>query len=117
MVVFDDFKPFFDANPGAIYTRRKGPGQGPDTSMYTGFQENHAVVLVGYDDEQQFWVVRNSWGPGFAQGGYFRVSGCPHQGVGCWGCRTMHVHSSTCHGMQCISCVLQAEPSVRAAAC
>ena len=37
-------------------------------------EEDHAVVLVGYNLEQNYWLVRNSWGPNFADGGYFRVA-------------------------------------------
>lgn len=31
----------------------------------------HAVVLVGYDDSKRQFTVRNSWGPGWGDGGYF----------------------------------------------
>ncbi len=37
---------------------------------------NHAVVLVGYDDSQGsngVWFLRNSWGPGWGEGGYMRI--------------------------------------------
>lgn len=30
----------------------------------------HAVLLVGYDREARLWRVRNSWGSGWADGGY-----------------------------------------------
>lgn len=30
----------------------------------------HAVMAVGYDDSQQRFIVRNSWGPGWGQNGY-----------------------------------------------
>jgi C1A family cysteine protease len=33
----------------------------------------HAVLCVGYDDGQQRFVVRNSWGPSWALGGYFTM--------------------------------------------
>lgn len=33
----------------------------------------HAVMLVGYDDTTQRFVVRNSWGPGWGQAGYFTM--------------------------------------------
>ncbi|KIY95380.1 hypothetical protein MNEG_12582 [Monoraphidium neglectum] len=64
--VYSDFKPFF-ANPknaGAVY--RPSPGIKPDIA--------HAILLVGYDNVNQFWIARNSWGPGFAQNGNFRVA-------------------------------------------
>jgi C1A family cysteine protease len=31
----------------------------------------HAVLCVGYDDTQQRFIVRNSWGPGWGIQGYF----------------------------------------------
>lgn len=34
---------------------------------------NHAVVIVGYDDSGEYWIVRNSWGAGWNGDGYFRV--------------------------------------------
>jgi len=33
----------------------------------------HAVLLVGYDDHTQRWLVRNSWGTNWGQAGYFTM--------------------------------------------
>jgi C1A family cysteine protease len=37
---------------------------------------NHGVVLVGWDDSQGtggVWIMRNSWGSGWGEGGYMRI--------------------------------------------
>jgi len=34
---------------------------------------NHAVVLVGYNDAEKYWVVRNSWGSDWNGNGYFKI--------------------------------------------
>ena len=33
----------------------------------------HAVMCVGYDDTKQVFIVRNSWGSGWGQAGYFTI--------------------------------------------
>lgn len=33
----------------------------------------HAVMTVGYDDAQQWFIVRNSWGDGWGMRGYFTL--------------------------------------------
>jgi hypothetical protein len=34
----------------------------------------HAVHIIGFDNIQRYWIVKNSWGPDFANGGYFRIA-------------------------------------------
>nr|NQU90421.1 hypothetical protein [Bacteroidota bacterium] len=36
--------------------------------------QGHAVLLVGYDDDQQCFKAKNSWGTGWGEDGYFRIS-------------------------------------------
>jgi len=35
--------------------------------------ESHAVQIVGYNNEAEWWLAKNSWGTGFADGGFFRI--------------------------------------------
>jgi len=34
----------------------------------------HCVSCVGYNDPQQYWICKNSWGTGFGESGYFRIA-------------------------------------------
>jgi len=55
-----------------------------------GGSTNHLVLIVGYDDRScggnGAWIIKNSWGPSFGEGGYITVqygagsvgSGCTH---------------------------------------
>ncbi len=35
---------------------------------------NHAIVLVGWNDADNTWILRNSWGTGWGEGGYMRIA-------------------------------------------
>lgn len=52
-----------------------------DSGIYNGCNQknpdiDHAVVLVGYGEEngQKYWIVRNSWSPAWGEQGYIRVA-------------------------------------------
>jgi len=34
----------------------------------------HSITIVGYNDSGQYWICKNSWGTGWGESGYFRVS-------------------------------------------
>ncbi len=34
----------------------------------------HAVLIVGYDDPGQYFIVKNSWGPGWGENGFIRMA-------------------------------------------
>ncbi|MDI6793436.1 MAG: clostripain-related cysteine peptidase, partial [bacterium] len=78
---------------GAMYTSMYYDGNYYNSSNYTyyyngGTSSNHAVAIVGWDDNKVVtggtssptpsgngaWIVRNSWSPGWGDGGYFYVS-------------------------------------------
>ena len=59
MEVYDDF---FNYSSG-IYSHVSGSYQG-----------GHAILLVGYDDPGQYFIVKNSWGPYWGEAGYFRIA-------------------------------------------
>jgi C1A family cysteine protease len=39
-----------------------------------GVVGGHCVSCVGYNDAQKYWIMKNSWGPGFGENGYFRIA-------------------------------------------
>ncbi|GAM24123.1 hypothetical protein SAMD00019534_072980 [Acytostelium subglobosum LB1] len=36
--------------------------------------QNHAILLVGYNADGNYWIIKNSWGPGWGENGYFRLT-------------------------------------------
>lgn len=59
MAVFDDFF----AYSGDVYQKTAG-------SPLAGY---HCICVVGYDDNQQCWILKNSWGPNWGDQGFCRV--------------------------------------------
>lgn len=57
--VFEDFR----AYKSGVYSYTYGENEG-----------GHAVLLVGYDDQLQCFMVKNSWGPSWGENGYFRIA-------------------------------------------
>ncbi len=52
----------FSAYTGGIYEKMIG--------IPTGF---HAVTVVGYDADEQYWICKNSWGPSWGEDGFFKI--------------------------------------------
>lgn len=44
---------------------------------------NHAIVLAGWDDSKQVWLLKNSWGPTWGENGYMWIS-YDSNSVGTW---------------------------------
>jgi C1A family cysteine protease len=58
MAVYDDF-----------YNYQSGVYKQVSTNL-VGY---HAVSVVGYDDNQQCWICKNSWGSSWGESGFFRI--------------------------------------------
>jgi len=48
-------------------------GHAPMPASGEAVQGGHAVLAVGYDDAQSWFIVRNSWGTGWGMQGYFTL--------------------------------------------
>lgn len=64
MEVYDDFPPGF-FSPG--YTGGIYYPKGKFTGKY------HAVTIVGYDELNDYWICKNSWGTEWGEDGWFRI--------------------------------------------
>lgn len=58
-MVYEDFKHY----KSGVYSYVSGQKLG-----------GHAVLLVGYDDKEKCFIVKNSWGPDWGEDGYFRIA-------------------------------------------
>ncbi|MCX7823504.1 MAG: DUF4214 domain-containing protein [Syntrophobacterales bacterium] len=56
----------------AFQSYRGGIFETDESSVCQG-SVNHAIVLVGWDDSQGVWILRNSWGSGWGENGYMRI--------------------------------------------
>lgn len=60
----------FQSYSSGIYTDTKCP-----TDI------NHGVTVVGYDSNDQYWIVRNSWGKGWGDHGYIKMGMATGKGI------------------------------------
>lgn len=51
---------------------KSGIYNGPCSSAV--IRQNHCVSIVGYDAQEQYWLVRNSWGTSWGEDGYIRMA-------------------------------------------
>lgn len=78
MGVFSDFFSY----TGGVYAhaaasaRLSGTAQNPP-----GYVGNHIVLVVGYDDAGQYFIVKNSWGAWWGEQGFFKIAYSEVSGV------------------------------------
>jgi hypothetical protein len=66
-------------------------------SYATGaYEGGHAVLIVGYSDAGQYFIVKNSWGAGWGESGYFRIAYSELGTVVSFGQYTMRYAGSAC---------------------
>ncbi|MDP8256192.1 MAG: C1 family peptidase [Candidatus Alcyoniella australis] len=58
MLTYEDFGAYTDG----IYEHTTGEQTGA-----------HGVLMVGYDEDEQYWICKNSWGAAWGEGGFFRI--------------------------------------------
>lgn len=49
------------------------PANGPFKEEGADHTINHAVTLVGWDDDKNAWLIKNSWGSGWGDNGYMWI--------------------------------------------
>lgn len=60
MKLYDDFWSGYESG---VYRHASG-----------GFLSRHSIAIVGYDDRGQYWIARNSQGPGWGENGFCRIA-------------------------------------------
>lgn len=41
--------------------------------LWGDVEAGHAVAIVGWNDDESYWICKNSWGPDWGEDGYFRI--------------------------------------------
>lgn len=62
MGIFNVFEDFYGYSTG-VYSYVHGQCVG-----------SHCIEVIGYDDVQGCWICKNSWGPSWGDGGFFRIA-------------------------------------------
>ena len=61
MYVDDDFINYYS---GGVYSH----------TLVTWTGGLHSISIVGYNDADQYWICKNSWGTGWGEKGYFKIA-------------------------------------------
>jgi cathepsin L len=63
---------YFQSYTGGVFDKNES-SNGGFCGCSAPSQVNHAIVLIGWDDSKQAWLLRNSWGPGWGESGYMWI--------------------------------------------
>ena len=44
------------------------------SQVSTNLAGGHCVSVIGYNDTEQYWICKNSWGTGWGENGFFRIA-------------------------------------------
>jgi C1A family cysteine protease len=62
VAVFDVYTDFFSYDSG-VYSYVSGEYEG-----------GHAILIVGWNDSDSAFIVKNSWGTGWGESGFFKIA-------------------------------------------
>lgn len=78
----------FEPKEDFMYYKNGVYRSGPDKIHQEWEQVDHAVLLIGYGEEEQaYWTLQNSWGSDWGEDGYFRMA----RGIDESGCESIVV--------------------------
>ena len=63
---------YFQSYTGGIFDKNESSNNGI-CGCGQPSKVNHAIILIGWDDSKQAWLLRNSWGPGWGESGYMWI--------------------------------------------
>jgi len=58
----------------AIYEDFSDYASGIYRHTYGTLRGHHAIAIVGYNDSQDYWIAKNSWGTGWGEQGWFHIA-------------------------------------------
>jgi C1A family cysteine protease len=83
----DALKTVVMEQPVACYLEVYGDFMSYSSGVYEhvsgGLMGGHFVLIVGWNDEENSWICKNSWGSGWGEKGYFRIKRGETQ-IGSW---------------------------------
>ena len=98
--IADSYRPTGILSSGSVQKVKEALKKGPLITSMTVYEDfvtyssgiykstssksvgGHAVSIVGYNDAERYWIVRNSWGENWGENGFIRISWDDKSGIG-----------------------------------